>query len=322
MLARALTSFLLAASATAQLVDPEISELRVLPSPNDHQVIEVIGFHPFQTTGHHLVLGTTSIALPSVAVPSLGVLVIHLGVAGVNTPTDVYLPSAPPLALASAVAWFRTAPSANPADLIDYVCWGGFVGPHAATAVFAGRWTATPLTAQLPAAVGSSLANRRFTRNTGNLVGPDAWYGDSTPTFGSENDPAMTWAHAIGCVNANAPGIYGVFGTEPGPWLGEPASISISPVTSFALVVLGTTAMPPVHLDVIGMPFCFANITIESTVLVPQAQPYTLFTYTVPVNPLFVGFEFYMQAFVPEIPAVNPMGARVTNSIKAHVGSR
>lgn len=324
MLARALPFLLLAPTVTAQFfVDPELSELLIQPLPNDHQAIEVIASnHPFQTTGHHLVLGATSLALPAVAVPSFGVLVIHLGVAGANTPADVFLPGAPALGVADSVAWFRTAPSANPADLIDYACWGGAQGPHAATAVFAGRWTATPLTAQLPAAIGSSLANRRITRSAINIVGPDAWYGDSTPTLGTENDPAMTWGHAVGCVTANPPE-FGLFSSiDPGPWLGEAASFTIHPVPAVALLVLSTTPTPPIHLDVIGMPLCFANVTIEATAVVPAALPFATFTYTVPVNPLLVGFEFYMQAFVPDAAAGNAIGARVTGSAKARVGSR
>lgn len=299
----------------------EFSELRIRPTPGSHVAIEIIASNtPLATAGHHLVVGNTAVALPAVVVSEWSPCVLHLGVAGVNTPSDLWLPGAPAPAVADSVAWFRSNQTSNPADLVDYVAWGGAIGPQAAFAVQAGRWSAVSDSASLPAALGATLANRRFTRTTANLVGPDAWYADTTPTLGAENDPAMTWAHAIGCVTANAPS-FGVTSNDPGPWLGEPATLLVAPVPSIAVLVLSTTPTSPTPLDGIGMPLCFANITIETTVLLTDS-PVAPFTYTVPVNPLFVGFEFYLQAFVPDPAAGNPMQAQVTGSAKAHVGSR
>ena len=323
MAARVLPLFLLAPFASAQFfIDPELSEVLVQPLPGGHQVIEFVAGHQLVTAGHHLVLGSTTVAMPSVFVPQAGVVAIHLGVAGVDTSTDIHLPTAPAITIADSVAWFRTTPSANPGDLVDFVCWGGAVGPHVLTARLAGRWTTSLASAALPAAVGATLANRRITRSSTNMVGPDAWYEDTTPTLGSENDPATTWNFAVGCVDADPPNFGLLPGVEPGPWLGEPATLIVTNVVTAAVMVLSTTPTPPLHLDIVGMPFCFANVMIEATVLVPYALPYTTYTYTVPVKPLLAGFEFYLQAFVPENPPVNPMGARVTPALKALVGSR
>jgi hypothetical protein len=209
-----------------------------------------------------------------------------------------------------------------PSELLDYLAWGGAVGPHAAMAVQTNRWPAVSSSATLPAAIGATLANRRITRSTANLVGPAAWFHDTTPTMGSENDPAMTFAHGVGCVTPNAPGIYAPMQPDPGPWLGEQATLVVSPVSSFAVLVLSTVATPPIPLDAIGMPFCFAHVSLDVTVLLPAALPWTRFDYTLPVDPLLIGLGFHAQAFVPDPAAGNAIGALVTPSLATLVGSR
>lgn len=323
MIQRAIPFLCAYSSIAAQfLPDLEFSELLIRPHPGDHQRIELITTSVVDTSGFQLVVGNTAVALPGVVLGFGAVCVLHLGVAGTNSPAALYLPNAPAMGIADSVALFRDSQFHLPSSLIEYVGWNGATGPHAAIAVQAGRWSATSESAALPAAVGSSLANRRETRTVLNVVGPMAWYDDTTPTFGSENDPAMTWAHGVGCVTANAPGFGNPGGLDPGPWLGEYWRVTIAPVSSFALVVASTTPTAPVYLDFLGMPFCFANIAIEWTAVVPYAYPYTEFGFTVPASPQFVDYEWYLQALVPDPAAGNAIGAQVTGSLRAHVGSR
>ena len=324
MTARALSFALFAAAANAQfLPNLEISELLLQPAASDHCRIEVIAANvPFSTAGYHLVIGANSIALPNASIAPFQPFVVHLGVNGISTNHDLYLPGAPALPASGSIALFRSSLVNDPTQFLDYVAWGGATGSQAAMAVQAGRWSATSESCALPALVGSTLANRRFTRSTGNLVGPLAWYDDRTPTLGSENDPAMTWAAGTGCVTTNPPNFGVTSSIDPGPWLGETATLVLSNVTSFAVLALGTTSTPPVYLGPIGMPNCFAHLQVDATLLLTAGSPFTTYSYIVPVNPVFVGFEFVLQAFVLDPTAGNPIGAQVTGAVKAHVGSR
>lgn len=324
MTARALPFALFAAVANAQfLPNLEISEILLQPQAGDHCRIEVIAANiPFSTSGYQLVVGASAFPLPSAAIAPFQPFVLHLGVNGISTTHDLYLPNAPALPASGSIALFRSNLINDPTQFLDYVAWGGATGPQAAMAVQAGRWLATSQSCGVPALVGSTLANRRITRSTANLVGPLAWYDDSTPTFGSENDAAMTWAAGTGCVTVNPPTIGVVSSIDPGPWLGEPATLFVGNVTSFAVLALGTTSTAPIDLGPIGMPGCFAHLQVDATLLLTAGTPYTAFVYTVPVNPLFVGFEFFMQAFVLDTLAGNPIGGLVTGAAKAHVGSR
>lgn len=316
---------LLAGTAPAQLLYPEVefTELLLQPAPGGHPILELIaGTAPVNVAGYHLAVGSVLLPLPTAVLGAGTVLRLHLGVAGTNTSTEFWLPSAPGLALADSVTLFRSANPNNPADLVDYVGWGGGNGPYVGAAVQVGRWSAASESATVPALVGSTLANRRDTRSAGNWVGPDAWYDDSTPTLGGENDPAMTWGHAVGCVTTNAPGFGVLSSIDPGPWLGETTSLFVGPTPTFALLVLSTVATGPVSLAPLGMPLCYAQITIESAVLLAGTSGQAVFVYTVPVAPQLIGFEFFMQAFVPDPAAGNAAQAQVTGSALARVGSR
>lgn len=324
MLLRTLPFVLFPTIAAAQfLPNLEFSEILLQPAPGDHCRIEIIAANaPFSTGGYHLVVGTSSFLLPTASIAAAQPFVVHLGVNGIDTAHDFYLPGAPALPGSGSIALFRSSLINDPTQFLDYVAWGGASGPQAAMAVQAGRWSATSESCTVPAFIGSTLANRRFTRSGGNLVGPLAWYDDRTPTFGSENDPAMTWGVGVGCVTPNAPTLGVTSSIDPGPWLGEVTTLFLGNVSSFAVLAFGTTATPPIPLGPIGMPNCFAHLQVDATLLIPAGTPVTAYSYTVPVDPAFVGFEFLMQAFVLDPAAGNPIGAQVTWAVKAHVGSR
>jgi hypothetical protein len=321
---RTLSPFaLLGSTLAAQFLPPlELAELLVQPAPGGHQAIEVVAVNvPLDTTGYHLVVGATAVPLPAVQIAPYGVFVLHLGVAGVSTPQDLWLPTAPALGVSDSIALFRSAAITAPGELLDYLAWGGAVGPQAAMAVQVGRWTTVGASAVLPPGVGATLANRRSTRTNGNLFGPAAWYQDTTPTLGAENDAATTASHGPGCVSPSAPWIGFATNFDHGPWLGEPSTLIVTQVQTFAVMVLSTVATPPVPLDGIGMPGCFANVALDLPVLLPVGVP-TQFVYTLPLDPLLTGRRFYAQAFVLDSWAGNAIGAFVTPSVQMLIGSR
>lgn len=318
-------SFLLASTLLrAQFFPLEISEVLVQPAAGGHQVVELsTSNQPVDVTGHFLTIGATPLALPPVTIPEYSSAVLHIGVNGVSSPTAIFFPSAPPLASSGSLTLFGSAQfGAN--ELLSYVDWGGAFGPNIGLAVQAGQWTAATASAVLPAAQGATLANRRYSRNSATLVGPDAWFADTTPTLGSENDPGWTFWYALGCPGQPSAGLglHPSHGLDPGPWLGETTTVIVSPVPTVAVLVLSAAATAPVPLAAIGMPGCFANLPLDAALLLPGIGGQAPFSYTVPINPLLVGFHLNMQALVPDAAAANPLQAWVTEAIRGVVGSR
>jgi hypothetical protein len=325
MLRTSLSFFLATTLLRAQFFPLEISEVLVQPTAGGHQMVELsTSNQPIDVTGHLLMVGATALALPPVTIPEYTSAVLHLGVNGVSTPLAIFLPTAPPLTSSGSLTLFSAAsPSVN--DLLSYVDWGGALGPNIALAVQARQWTTTTVSAVLPTAQGATLANRRYSRNAATLVGPDAWYADTTPTLGSENDPGWSFWYALGCPGQPSAGLgfHPSHHLDTGPWLGETTTLIVSPVSTVAVLVVSHAATPPVPLDSIGMPGCFANLPLDATLLLlPTTGNQAHFSYTVPINPLLVGVHVNMQALVPDPAAPNPLQAWVTEAIRGIVGSR
>src|SRR5262245_63253987 len=106
MFAKAIPPILWSSSALlAQGIYPplEISEVLIRPAVGGHQVVELIaGNAALTTSGYHLVVGGTAVAMPTVTVTSSGVLLLHLGIAGTNAAGNVFLPFAPAMGLVDA----------------------------------------------------------------------------------------------------------------------------------------------------------------------------------------------------------------------------
>jgi len=314
---------LLANVAHAQFFEIELTEVLVQPTAGDHQKIELGTAHiPIDTTATYICIGSTVIPLPALTLPPYSSTIIHVGRVGSSSPSHIYLPSAPPLPLAGAVALFRPGITPGTSDLVSYLDWGGALGPHIAQAVTEGVWPTVTDSAPLPVAVGSTLANRWSCRSGGNINGPDAWYDDSTPTMGSQNDPGCTVWYGLGCPNLTTPSWGNPGSWDLGPWTGEQYTIVITNTSFPALVVGSTTATAPVDLTNIGMPGCFAHLTLEALQVLPSNGGLCTFQLTVPPTPILAGYELHLQAFVPDATATNSLGGFVTNALRATIGSR
>lgn len=309
--------------AHAQFFEIELTEVLVQPTAGDHQKIELGTAHiPVDTTATYICIGSTVMALPVLTLPPYSSTVIHVGVFGTSSPSHIYLPSAPSMPLAGSIALFRPGLSPGTSDLVSYIDWGGALGTHIGQAVSEGAWTNVTASAPLPAAIGSTFANRWSCRSGGNINGPDAWYDDSTPTLGDLNDPGCTVWYAQGCPGLTTPnwGIPG--GWDVGPWTGEQYTIAISGAVYPALLVGSTTTTAPIDLTAIGMPGCFAHLTMEALQLLPTNGTYCYYNLAVPPTPILAGYELHLQAFVPDPTANNGLGGFVTNALRATIGSR
>lgn len=313
----------LSSLANAQYL--EISEVLIQPQPGHPTAIELRTAHlPGDTSQHYLVINGTQVNLPAVIVPPSTSIVFLLGTSGPSLPYQFHLPTAPALTPAGSLALFEAAPP-TPPQLVSYVTWGGYNDPMTAQAVTAGKWSSIAASAPLPLGIGSTLANRWQSRIGSPHHGPDAWYDDSTPTLGAANDPGWTYWYAEGCPGINGPTL-GFPAAQPpappwdaGPWLGELYSIGIAPMPSPALLVLSLTPTPPIALDPIGVPGCYAHLTLETTAMFGTNG---LWTFVPPPVQSIVGVELNMQAYVPDAAAQNPAQALVTIAIRATIGSR
>lgn len=314
---------LLTATANAQFFELELSEVLVIPSAGDHQKIELGMAHiPVDLTGCYISIDGTNIGLPAMTLPGYSSTVIHLNVGGTSNIGHIYLPSTPPLTAASSIALFKPGLIPGTHDLVSYLDWGGALGPNIAQAVQEGSWTSIGDSAPVQITVGATLANRRICRNAGNLFGPDAWYEDTTPTIGSENDSGCTVWYGHGCQGSNDPS-WGVPGSwDTGPWTGEQLHLVISNATQPALVVASGTQTAPVDLTSIGMPGCLAHLTLEALTILPSNGSQCHFVLNVPQDPLLVGYDLHLQAFVPVPNANNALGGLVTKALRGTVGSR
>lgn len=126
---------------------------------------------------------SSSIGPISVPVPPGGRVVLRVNQAGVDSPTQIFLPSLPDLPATGALTLYVpfTPPGAalDAADqVVDFVQWGAGGGPHEAAAVSAGTWTAGQYVP--PVGDGRSM---EFCGTSGQR-GASLWAEVSVPNFG------------------------------------------------------------------------------------------------------------------------------------------
>lgn len=77
------------------------------------------------------------------------------------------------------------------------------------------------------------------------------------------------------------------------------------------------------QLAPVGIPGCFAHLTLEALQILPSVGGVCYYQLSVPASPLLAGFELHLQeAFVPDPSANNGLGGYVTNALRGIVGSR
>lgn len=322
---------ILAAShhAAAQFTELRIHE--VLPDPvgpnAGHQLVEIeaVANRAVDLTGFQLSIDGNLVALPSATLSAGRSILLFLGASGSST-NGIHLPQAPTLGASGVVAIFRSNQVQDPNALVDFVSWGGGAA-HIDTAVAAGRWSSR--FDSLPGGIpeGSTYAHRDAAAS--GRVGPDAFYVDSTPTLGAENDPGMTWAARAGCDPIASPGILlGVNSSiDPGPWIAERHRIFVQntrPVPLTIAMAIGFQNIGIVPLDGIGLTGC----TIESSFDIVQplgtAVQNGLLTldYVVGNDPTLVGVRYWMQAIGAGAAGLNPLGVDLSRSVELLIGSR
>jgi len=320
-----LTIAALCTAALAQFDRIEVQEVLVDPvGPNaGAQQIELRNLDglPVDLFGLNLVTSNNALVLPSVVVPGDGVVVLHLGAAGSNSPTDVYLPGAVPLQSSDVVALFRNQNHLDPNAITDFVSFGG--GQQAIqVAVTAGIWPGTLDTVALPTVEGASIAHYADYL-LGSREDPDAWFADTTPTLGTANDGAGFFAVGIGCFGGIPPS-FTAWTIDDRPWIGRTWQLQLIALPSTAstmLLALGVDG-PFQQLSAIGMSNCFSTMTPFAITPFPVGPNAATIPVPVPNLPVLVSFEFRMQAFVDGYPNANPAGVLATRTMLVRPGSR
>ncbi|MCB9885647.1 MAG: hypothetical protein H6838_09155 [Planctomycetes bacterium] len=330
MIVRCLLVLLTPAVAAAQIVYyPRIEITEVLIDPvgvnAGRQVVEFeVGNAPVDTTSFVFVVGSSAVPFPSLVLPAGQRLRAHLGASGVSSVADLYFPTCPTLAAADSIAIYDQNALQVPAALVDFVAWGSSSAPLSNIAVLAGRWPSTLVFAVPPTVEGATLANRRDARIA--WIGPDAWYRDTTPTLGLPNDPGMTWNLAQGCTSPMyPPAITTNDVLDSGPWVGQTHTLVFGnlPLPSGLLfLAFGVNSPGPVDLVTFGMPGCYLHVAPDTILVVGHALGFGQFTYQIPGGQQLVGFQYHVQALVPDPAAANPAHALMSNALIMRIGSR
>ncbi|MCA8974705.1 MAG: hypothetical protein KDC98_08280 [Planctomycetes bacterium] len=288
------------------------------------QVVEVRGSGNVAAdfNGWYLVTPAGSYAMPAVVMPHDGIALLHLGQSGTSTPTDLYLPSVPTLTASDSLALFRSAAVTNPADLVDFVAWGGGQGAIA-TAVLAGQWPSalSSITSTVPE--GQTLAHYDDV-SYGNRSRPESWFVDGTPTLGLANDGGGIFAGGYGCPQvAYAPQI-GSGAENNRPWLGESWRLDVGnlpPVSTWIFVAFGLDSIGSLALDPYGITGCFFEVDPMAVLTRLMPPSYGTIVTQLPANAAFVGLELRLQGVVP-VAGANAAGVLVTRELLAYLGSR
>jgi hypothetical protein len=139
-----------------------------------------------------------------------------------------------------------------------------------------------------------------------------------------ENDSASYSVFGSGC--AGTAGVPSNTASGP-PQLGQSPTITFGnlPFPFIAIAVLGvsntqaTFGPLPFDLGLIGMPGCFARVSLDTTLGIVGAAGSASFVFGVPNQPNLIGFTFYTQGIVLD-PTLNPFGFSASDAARAVVG--
>ncbi|MGE0142247.1 MAG: lamin tail domain-containing protein [Planctomycetota bacterium] len=316
------------ALATDAATQDSVRITEVLPDPvgtnSGRQIIEITNDRnlPVDLTGWHLSIGAVMLALPPVVLPPGQYSRIFPNAAGSTTVADIYLPTAPDLTPNDTVGLWSSGNPNDPNASIDFLSYGAGTA-LAGGAIAAGQWPSLFETIPTPSE-GYSIAHfgigAFLSQNE-----PSAFYLDGNPTLGFQNDPAMIFAANRGCPGVVFAPSLGLAREESRPWLGENFELdayNLSPGGTHAVFVLGLAPTPPVFLDSIGMPGCALHVRVDATATVRIFGDTATLAMAIPLMPGLRGSTLYAQAFVPWSPAPNPIGAYMTNEVRAIFGWR
>lgn len=143
-------------------------------------------------------------------------------------------------------------------------------------------------------------------------------------------DGAAATSFGVGCAGSN-----GVPALAPQgqPVLGTIFQIVASNLPGGSPLVIGFFGMSrtswgfyqlPVELGPQGMPGCFLLVAPPPPGIIVSSFAsggQCAWSYSIPLAPFLAGLEIYFQALVPDSMAGNPLGATVTNAIRARLGA-
>lgn len=143
----------------------------------------------------------------------------------------------------------------------------------------------------------------------------------------AENDSSASASYAVfgpGC--AGTAGVPSNTASGP-PQLGQAPTITFGnlPFPYIVIAALGLSntqaAFGPLPLDLgfIGMPGCFARVSLDTTLGIAGAAGSASFVFVVPNLPTLIGFTFYTQGIVFD-PTLNPFGFSTSDAAQAVVG--
>ncbi len=155
------------------------------------------------------------------------------------------------------------------------------------------------------------------------LNGDQVWdYGPDVPADVRPLGPG-------GCAGSAGPaGLEVVPGR--GPWLGDTFEFTVLPLpmsTQSVVVLLGASpsswgGLPlPVDLGLAGMPGCLLRSSSDVALTAPAAQGAARVALPIPNDPVLLGRRPVVQALVPD-PVVNPLGAILSDAVRATLGAK
>lgn len=177
---------------------------------------------------------------------------------------------------------------------------------------------------------GESVVIRTRTTAQAFATTQSAFFGLLTVEFEPDDDSVGPGAYipfGFGCPGSNFQSPL-LLASPAGPQIGQPWNIDVTQIAPAATSVIGMIALgqvPPIHLDVIGMPFCF--LSMPPLALVPRVMPPPGFgangtvtwTVDVPDETRLLDLHFFQQVLVLDPPA-NAFGAVLSNPVECVIG--
>ena len=311
------TALLLAAPTPGQL---RINEVQFAPpGPDGRQMIELMntGSGTFTPTGWSLWSSSGVVWLPSLDLPP-GPFLLQVGGRELSEEAD-YRVNLPELKSSDTLTLFgEEEPEERPRVMEDFVSWGGGTD-RIYVAVAVGRWSDAADTVPLPTE-GGSIARL----NPG--YGLEAWYVDSSPTLGLDNDPARYGT----IVGSGCPGSAGTptLTAAALPWLGGVLTVDLGflppdGTSTFGVMATGLDTWSP-HLDLgpYGLPGCTLHVQTLANSFFAVRDGVAQWSLPIPDIATLEGLRFFNQALVQDFAAGNPRQAVMSNAVSGIIGGR
>lgn len=149
-------------------------------------------------------------------------------------------------------------------------------------------------------------------------IGNTTWRVDTT-------SPASLLPYGSGCSGQNG---VPVLSADRLPWLADYYQVRVTavPATTFGFMTLGFSntvwnGMPvPVNLAAYGLPGCQAWLGPDLTMLFGVQNGAGIWGLTICNCPFAVGLEYSLQALVLDPTVSRPLGASMTNALRARIG--